>query len=208
MNAGDKHSRLTAISDTGKRTSCRGAVWLFSCECGATKEIAKQGVLNGRVQSCGCMAKERRLAHHLKHGAATRTKRTLEHQIWGSMKARCHNPNDANFHLYGGRGIFVCQEWRDSFDVFLSDMGPRKSPAHSLDRIDNDGPYAPWNCRWATQKEQMRNTSRCVSVVRDDGVSFNSVAEAAESVGVHPTGIFSVLNGRQAKSGGHKWTRV
>lgn len=73
------------------------------------------------------------------------------------MKQRCFNPNNPSYKHYGGRGISVCQSWRDDFDNFLADMGPRPSPRHSIDRIDNDGNYEPGNCRWADKKTQRVN---------------------------------------------------
>jgi hypothetical protein len=73
------------------------------------------------------------------------------------MKNRCFNVNNHTYHLYGGRGITVCQRWADSFPAFLADMGPRPTKDHSIDRINNDGNYEPSNCRWATHSEQMKN---------------------------------------------------
>jgi hypothetical protein len=73
------------------------------------------------------------------------------------MKQRCLNPNDPSFQRYGGRGISVCFRWRESFEHFLADMGPRPSRQYSIDRIDVDGDYEPTNCRWVTKQDQQKN---------------------------------------------------
>ena len=84
-------------------------------------------------------------------------RRVPEYRAWESMKARCSNPRDAAYAYYGGRGIRVCERWRASFAAFRADMGPRPSPGHSLERRDNNGPYCPETCYWATAVQQIRN---------------------------------------------------
>lgn len=100
-----------------------------------------------------------------------RAQHRSEWLAWREMRKRCSNPNRRDYGRYGGRGIRVCPRWLRSFDAFLADMGPKPTPNHSLDRIDNNGPYSPENCRWATRTEQMRNT-RTNRIVSLGGVSL------------------------------------
>lgn len=82
--------------------------------------------------------------------------RSPEYRVWWSMLQRCNNPRSTQYHKYGGRGVSVCSRWH-RFDAFFSDMGPRPSTTHSIDRIRGDGHYEPSNCRWATHTEQQHN---------------------------------------------------
>jgi hypothetical protein len=107
------------------------------------------------------------------------------------MLRRCDNPKDTEFANYGGRGITVCERWRD-FKNFIADMGEPPSPRHSIDRIDNDGNYQPYNCRWATPTEQALNkrTYKNARLVHFRGETM-SVSKAARLVGLKPNTVYA-----------------
>lgn len=137
---------------------------LCECACGTRRAVRLTELRRSRSTSCGCLTREgaakRFGALRRTHGETAGRKPTPEYTAWAQMIRRCENVNFRGFAGYGGRGIRVCQEWRESFSTFLADMGRRPSPSHSLDRIDNGGNYAPSNCRWSTKKEQAVNRSR------------------------------------------------
>jgi len=112
--------------------------------------------------------------------------------IWNGMRSRCNNPTNIAYLNYGGRGITVCNEWLNIW-VFEADMGPRPA-GHTLDRIDNDGPYSARNCRWATKKTQQRN-QRWTRYVVIDEVRYKAV-DLAEKIGIKTdTLVMRVNNG-------------
>jgi hypothetical protein len=125
---------------------------LCKCECGTIKEVIAKNLKSGVSKSCGCL-NIKRLKERATHGK----RHTRVWRIWQAMKNRCYNPNVRQYKNYGGRGIKVCDRWRNSFTAFLEDMGPKPSKKHSLDRINNIGDYEPGNCRWATVKQQNNN---------------------------------------------------
>jgi len=124
------------------------ARYLCRCKCGKEKVAIVTLIVNGTLKSCGC----RNAENHVIHGKS----RTRIYRIWKGMRTRCLDPKSTAWRYYGGRGIQVCDEWSNSFDAFLRDMG-EPPPKLSIDRINNDGNYEKSNCRWATAKEQANN---------------------------------------------------
>lgn len=131
------------------------------CSCPKkTKRVVRlHSIESGHSKSCGCLQKERASSDHSTH----RLSSTPEYVIWKAMKSRCNNERNPLFVRYGRRGIKVCKRWsgKRGFQNFYKDLGPRPSAAHSLERQENDGPYAPTNCVWATQEVQQNNRRNC-----------------------------------------------
>jgi len=168
---GKTFGRLTAIlisSRIKKRVK-----WLCRCSCGNEVEVRGSSLTDGNTASCGCLIRE----SMSRVGKSNRThgmSRTPEYRAWARMIHRCYEPADIKYHLYGGRGITVCERWRYSFENFLSDMGSKPSHDLSLDRRESDGNYEPSNCRWATDSEQNKNR-RPFKRNRAQGESYHGV---------------------------------
>lgn len=154
-----------------------------SCDKATVKEVNRAFLLQGVSKSCGCYRTEGTVARSTTHGGY----HTPEHRVWASMLTRCTNPKYGEYHLYGGRGITVCEEWKD-FKKFFDDMGPRPSPAHQIDRKNNDLGYSKSNCYWATKTQNARN-KRTTVFVEYEGEQ-KPLVEVAEIIGVDYHALF------------------
>jgi hypothetical protein len=190
---GQRFNRLTV------RAYLSGGAWQCECECGGSAVTTGTKLKSGHSKSCGCLKAERAANRLRHHGLMDDGHRHPLIDTYANMMSRCGNESDAAYDRYGGRGITVCDRWangedgKTGFFCFVEDMGPRLSRLHSLDRVDNNGPYSPENCRWATKKEQARNR-RSNRTIEHDGRHI-AISEYCERTGLN----FQAVNSRLSK---------
>lgn len=175
--SGRSFGRLTCLYPVALKKGV--VVYLCRCDCARLTLCRAPNLRAGTSKSCGCMQKERALAAVVKHGRHN----DPVYGRWAAMVQRCTSPNNYNYYKYGARGITVCDRWM-SFEAFIADMG-EPPPGMTLERIDNDGPYCPENCRWATPKEQAFNTRKFYGATKltRDGET-KSLREWSEHLGI------------------------
>ena len=157
---GQSFGRLTVIAEGKTRESDnkrKRYYWLCQCSCGSQpKEINQNSLLSGEIISCGCYHSEHNHEYGFKHGMS----HTRIYTIWSGMIQRCCNPNAKNYPRYGGRGVTVCEEWKEFKNFYEWSKISGYSDNLTIERLDNNGNYCPENCTWITKEKQMRNTRR------------------------------------------------
>lgn len=185
---GQRFGRLTVIQESTVRKG-HSVAWVCQCDCGQiTKPLSSDLLRQGHIKSCGCYGKEIRSATHKTHGMS----RTRLYSCYRDMLNRCFREKTSCFENYGGRGITVCDEWRNSFEAFQKwALSNGYSDELTLDRVDPDGNYCPENCRWATDEEQ-GNNKRNNRLLTYNGKT-QSLSQWARENGIKTTTLFMRL---------------
>lgn len=175
--SGQKFGRWSVLHKDADRLDRKGAFsyYICKCECASIHSVSYYGLIYGTSQSCGCKTKDRITEYNYKHGFS----RTDVYRVLRCMKERCYSPKHSSYKNYGGRGIGICEEWRNSPEEFVKwaiESGYKKGL--TIDRTDVNGDYSPKNCKWATRKEQVRNRTNTV-FIHIDGIQY-SLSEFCE----------------------------
>ena len=174
--------RLMVIKRAEKNLNNK-VYWGCVCECGEYVDVIAQQLTSGKTQSCGCLNQEVITRHGNSYHPL--------YQTYMGMLKRCHHNDSRHYKNYGGKGVHVCARWRESFDDFLYDMGPKPSADCTIDRINNDRGYEPDNCRWADKTTQSRNRGFTKNIAyRGRDYSAN---EFAEFSGLHYVTVLRML---------------
>lgn len=186
--SGKEYGSLTVVARHGSLPPpSYQSLWLCRCKCGKYVVVRVGNLTSGNTTSCGCMGSRSTLAKRsTTHGKS----KTREYETYCRMIARCFNRNSKDFRDYGGRGITVCEEWLGvgGFESFLSHIGPKPSPQHSIDRFpDTNGNYEPGNVRWATAKEQANNQNK--TLILEIGGTIKPLTEWASISGLKPSTV-------------------
>jgi hypothetical protein len=184
LDLGQTFGRLTVLSEEDHDPERK--YWRCRCACGVESVVRQDHLVSGRTQSCGCLVPDTTRIRSTTHGDTIGAHRAPEYKVWCAMLERCYKPENTGYKHYGARGIRVCDRWK-SYENFLSDMGRRPSPKHTIDREHNDGNYEPSNCRWATYTQQARNRSNN-RMLSHNGITC-CIAEWADRTGLSQDSI-------------------
>lgn len=181
---GKKYNRLLVTRFVGLDKN--GAVWECKCDCGNIKNVRSGDLRSGNTNSCGCYRKDQTVKAKLTHGASKNDNKTGTYKSWTSMKARCYGKYSIEYERYGGRGIEVCDRWKNSFEEFLEDMGERPD-GYSLERKNPNGNYEPSNCCWIPNSQQAKNRRTNKYVILNGEKMIQS--DAARALNLNPSTI-------------------
>lgn len=179
---GQQFGRLTVVERAG--SDGYNSLWKCQCSCSldVVVTVSSSNLRKGTTTSCGCLQRESAKARHTTHGK----RGSRIYTIWRAIKQRCYDSSRPEYPNYGGRGIAMDPQWKESFEAFHADVGDPPSDRHTLDRRDNDGPYTKANCRWRTMKEQQNNRRNNLPHLTFNGKT-QSIVEWAKELGMNPS---------------------
>jgi hypothetical protein len=176
---GKEFGKWTVLEEVEKRNNKRA--FMCRCDCGKKYVVMGDNLRNGTSVWCMSCSSKIKGTKHNTHGMTY----TRVFKIWAGMVQRCTKPYHIAYKSYGAKGVKVCPEWENSFEVFLKDMGEPPTEDHQIDRINNNGNYEPGNCRWASRKVQQNNRSNNVLITFKG--ETHSIAEWSKLVGIGET---------------------
>lgn len=183
---GQRFGRLVVIKRAANKK--RAVCWECLCDCGKTHIVRSTELCSGKTKSCGCLNKENTIQRNTKHGGKTRANADRLYYVWQKMRLRCCDEKDKSYKNYGGRGISVCDEWRNDYAAFKAwalangyNENAKRGQC-TLDRIDVNGNYCPENCRWVSMAEQQQN-KRNNRLITYNGET-RTMAEWARFIGI------------------------